>query len=322
MAWRRGKRTKYPDGTIRIGGQYAGRVGTPPTQQNLPPTLPTPSTAIPVSPQHTASRITDTIVNIAQTAHVSLTAAELDGIANTDPTHPTLHTALHTMTPSERAHLADTSQSVNLLSILADDDDSEVRTIACKNSLCPPHTFEKAAYRGEGDTYDTMFGGGFADTKSETLVRAVIASRSDTPQPLLHRLSRDPDPSVREAAAANSRTLADDLDALSRDDNPKVRHNVAKNLNTRTSTLETMLTAGTENIAILQNPNAPKSYIRKTVKQVRKDSRLPFTAENFIRVSLAKTQMGALAHNPNLPQWARILLGEDNLEQARKNFPN
>lgn len=323
----RGKRTVDADGTIRVGGQYAGKINSAPQEQVVPP--PPPPVTAPAAPATSTSPFTDEMFTTARTAsgHTTEpfsppTVAELDRLADQENmTSAALKQKLAPFTPSERVRLATSSNSARLLTALADDNDAEVRAHACGNIKCPSNVFEKAAYRSEGNSYDTMFGGGFADTVSEPAVRIIIASRPDTSPELLTRLSTDPNPLVRARVAANPSTLPTDLDVLSRDENQHVRSFVAMNPNTSSHTLDEMVKKGTETLYLLQNPNSPKDFICRTAKQARKDYLLPLTAENFMRLNLARVHLGALARNPKLPLRVRLSVGEKTFEEAKQYFP-
>lgn len=159
----RGKRTVDADGIIRVGGQYAGKINSAPQEQVVPP--PPPPVTAPAAPTTSTSPFTDEMFTTARTAsgHTTEpfsppTVAELDRLADQENmTSAALKQKLALFTPSERVRLATSSNSARLLTALADDNDAEVRAHACGNIKCPSNVFEKAAYRSEGNSYDTMF---------------------------------------------------------------------------------------------------------------------------------------------------------------------
>jgi hypothetical protein len=152
-------------------------------------------------------------------------------------------------------------------------------------------------------------------------VRSTVAKRSDLSIDMLLQLAQDPAETVQRSLIKNTTIDADRLTMMAQNSHPRMRElaaqhpntpipilemlvddpllqeHIARNPNTPTTTLQKLAAAGTQNIALTQNPQVADAIVQPILAKLAIDP-------NYTRRKL-------VAHHPQTPQAILTQLAQD-----------
>lgn len=181
---------------------------------------------------------------------------------------------------AERIDLAYSTSDPQVLSLLAQDDVSEVRTAVARNKTTPPETLELMVTETTGDDGVTQL--------PSLPVCVAVAWNPQTSPAVLERLCREPRAGVRTAAARNPSTPSSLAEELAVDTADGVRHAVA------------CVTHDEALLALLSNDPSPTVRVRVARRRATPADILRFLADD-----VDERVRRFVSRNPRTPQDVR-----------------
>lgn len=186
----------------------------------------------------------------------------------------------------------------DILTEMANSEDTEVRKAVVKNPGCPADALtklalDKSAYIRYRVAYHTNCP---ADVlvklaKSKDLsVRSSVAGNANCPEKILVKLSSDEDDNVCIAVARNTNCPVESLANLAKNKTVSVRQAVARNPNSSADILENLVHSGDASIHadVADNPACPESLLEKLARDKSLDVRYAVADNSACPVSLLK----------------------------------